>query len=75
MIQVLSGHSKLDTTARYAHVATNVIREVVSPLDQLTSPDGQAADVTRGAMARPALEVADIFRDHGAAWRNANAAM
>src|SRR5512147_732638 len=24
-------------------------------------------------MARPALEVADIFRDHGAAWRNANA--
>jgi Transposase zinc-binding domain len=24
-------------------------------------------------MARPALEVADIFRDHGAAWRDANA--
>ena len=24
-------------------------------------------------MARPALEVADVFRDHGAAWRNANA--
>ena len=24
-------------------------------------------------MARPALEVADIFRDHGAAWRAANA--
>jgi Putative transposase/Transposase zinc-binding domain len=24
-------------------------------------------------MARPALEVADIFRDHGAAWREANA--
>ena len=24
-------------------------------------------------MSRPALEVADIFRDHGAAWRNANA--
>jgi putative transposase/transposase-like zinc-binding protein len=24
-------------------------------------------------MKRPALEVADIFRDHGAAWRNANA--
>jgi hypothetical protein len=23
-------------------------------------------------MARPPLEVADIFRDHGAAWRNAN---
>src|SRR5512134_2270494 len=24
-------------------------------------------------MARPAVEVADIFRDHGPAWRNANA--
>ena len=24
-------------------------------------------------MPRPALEVADIFRDHGAAWRSANA--
>ena len=23
-------------------------------------------------MARPALEVADIFRGHGAAWRHAN---
>ena len=24
-------------------------------------------------MSRPTLEVADIFRDHGAAWRRANA--
>jgi hypothetical protein len=24
-------------------------------------------------MSRPALELADIFRDHGAAWRRANA--
>src|SRR6266481_5596349 len=24
-------------------------------------------------MARPALEIADIFRDHGPAWRQANA--
>ncbi len=24
-------------------------------------------------MPRPALEVADIFRDHGPAWRSANA--
>jgi hypothetical protein len=24
-------------------------------------------------MSRPALEVADIFRDHGPAWRQANA--
>ena len=35
-IQVLLGHSKLDTTARYAHVATKVLSEVTSPLDKLT---------------------------------------
>ena len=33
---VALGHSKLDTTARYAHVASKVLRDVVSPLDQLT---------------------------------------
>ena len=36
VIQVLLGHSKLDTTARYAHVASKVLREVTSPLDLLT---------------------------------------
>jgi len=30
------GHSKLETTARYTQVATNLIREVMSPLDRLT---------------------------------------
>ena len=35
-IQVLLGHSKLDTTARYAHVATKVLRDTISPLDQLS---------------------------------------
>jgi integrase/recombinase XerD len=38
VIQVLLGHAKLDTTARYAHVATNVLRSLVSPLDRLTLP-------------------------------------
>ena len=30
------GHAKLDTTARYTQVATNIIRDVMSPLDRLT---------------------------------------
>jgi site-specific recombinase XerD len=36
IIQVLLGHSKLETTARYTQVAVNIIREVMSPLDRLT---------------------------------------
>jgi site-specific recombinase XerD len=35
VIQVLLGHSKLDTTALYARVATNTIRAVTSPLEHL----------------------------------------
>ena len=44
----------------------------MSPLDRLTLPKERAAGITPVPMARPALEVADIFRDHGAAWRDAN---
>jgi len=35
VIQVLLGHSKLDTTALYARVATKTIRAVTSPLENL----------------------------------------
>lgn len=33
VIQVLLGHKKLDTTALYAQVATDILREVVSPME------------------------------------------
>ena len=35
IIQVLLGHKKLDTTALYTQVATDILREVVSPLEKL----------------------------------------
>jgi integrase/recombinase XerD len=37
-IQVLLGHEKLETTARYLHVAAGMISAVESPLDRLARP-------------------------------------
>jgi integrase/recombinase XerD len=36
VIQVLLGHKKLENTARYSHVATQLLREVKGPLEYLT---------------------------------------
>ena len=38
IIQALLGHDKLETTARYARVATGMIAKVKSPLDLLSQP-------------------------------------
>ena len=40
--------------------------------DAVGAQERHAAEVAGGVVARPALEVADIFRDHGPAWRRAN---
>ncbi len=54
-----------------------LLTAVESPLDRLSAPEkakrkkGKMA-AKPAAMPRPVLEVADIFRDHGAAWRHAN---
>src|SRR4029450_9564556 len=86
IIQALLGHDKLDTTARYTRVATGMIANIESPLDRLSQPRKKKPKKSRTtnqtvqppgerppAVSRPVLEVADIFRDHGAAWRRANA--
>jgi site-specific recombinase XerD len=37
VIQVMLGHKKLETTALYAQVATELLREVINPLETLES--------------------------------------
>ena len=77
LIQAVLGHDKLDTTARYTRVATGRIAAIESPLSgrrqaEAAREEEQGQGGIGRAMSRPVLEVADIFRDHGAAWREAN---
>src|SRR5208283_1849500 len=73
VIQVLLGHAKLETTALYTRVAVNTIRDIKSPLERLGVNLASRSPPDHGRMARPRLEVADVFRAEGAAWRKANA--
>jgi site-specific recombinase XerD len=42
IIQALLGHDKLETTARYTRVATDMIANIKSPLDLLSEPRKKA---------------------------------
>jgi Phage integrase family len=68
IIQVLLGHENLSTTARYTRVSTQVIAKTASPLDRLTLQAPEWA-----VTARPALELAEVFRRHSEASGRANA--
>jgi len=48
MIQALLGHTKLETTARYARVATGLITSIESPLDRLNVPRKRAKKSGKG---------------------------
>jgi site-specific recombinase XerD len=47
VIQVLLGHSKLETTALYAKVSTRTIQAVTGPLDRLMAPPVHSTGVAR----------------------------
>ena len=49
VIQVLLGHSRIDTTARYAAVSPQLVAVTASPLDKLNQP--KADQRTRPAIA------------------------
>jgi len=68
VIQTLLGHKKLDTTALYTYVAVGALGQVTSPLDVLLKCPADARP-----SSRPAVEVADVFRHRGPAWRASHA--
>jgi Phage integrase family/Transposase zinc-binding domain len=75
-IQLLLGHRSLATTARYLRIATSKVCSTSShwicyrirfPLNR--SPLAEAL-LTAGLMVRSGLEVADVFRRYGKAYRH-----
>src|SRR5207302_8596206 len=70
IIQVLLGHANLSSTARYTRVSNGLIRRTESPLDRLTLEVVPPA--WSGGIMSAGLEVADVFRRHGKAYRRAH---
>jgi Phage integrase family/Transposase zinc-binding domain len=76
LIQAVLGHDKLDTTALYPR-RNRPHRSDSKPAGSSRRPgeaskkESQAGRKAR-SMVRSLLEVADIFRDHGGAWGDAN---
>ena len=68
-IQMLLGHRSLSTTARYLHIAASTVSAAPSPLDLLPPPPTRLRRCPGRSVNRPAIEVADIFRRYGQAFR------
>ena len=70
------GHSKLETTARYTHVAINMLRAVTSPLDRLIAAGlatGEASGITaQRSWCVPLWRLRIFSATTAAAWREAN---
>ena len=74
VIQVLLGHAKLETTAVYTQIAVKTIRDDQEPVGLAgRQPDEASRPPEGGRRPDRPLEVADVFRAHGPAWRKGQA--